>query len=174
MREEDFRKEVEDFFRSKLDEWKLNSVFNVGKTKVLTDFTIAPDENGKFQLYAGFLEQDVAICLRDQRINLSGDVELLRMDEIKIPIVIAEVKLAKNFNIHQLITYSAIASKIKALFPDCVYLMLIKGERRFKDISVRRHAKSVEVFDDWDSHKEQVAQKIRTNLQHLIRDHSLE
>lgn len=110
MSEEDFRKEVEQFLKDSLGLWKL-SFLEVGKAKILTDFTIAPDESGKFVLYAGFLEQDVVIYPKDKRINLRGDIELFRTGEVKIPLVIAEVKLARNFNIHQLITYSAIASK---------------------------------------------------------------
>lgn len=176
MSEKEFREEVEDFLKNKLDEWKLNSFFDVGKTKILTDFIIIPNEDRKFLLYAGFLEQDIAIYLKDKRVNLSGDVELFRTDEIRIPFVIAEIKLAKNFDTHQLITYSTIASKIKNLFPNCIYFMLIKGKRELKDITLKRHAKplEVEVFDDWDSHKEQVAQKIRDNLQQLLRDCGLE
>jgi len=169
MREEELRKEIEDFFKSKLNEWKLDSFFDVGKTNVLTDFTIAPNENGKFQLYAGFLEQDIAIYLKDKHVNLSGDVELFRADKIRIPLVIAEVKLAKNFDTHQLITYSAIASKIKTLFPDCIYFMLIKGKREFRRITLKRHAKSVEVFDDWDSQREQVAEKIEKHIRQFAR-----
>jgi len=164
MREEELRKEIEDFFKSKLNEWKLDSFFDVGKTNVLTDFTIAPNENGKFQLYACFLEQDIAIYLKDKQVNLSGDVELVRADKIRIPFVIAEVKLAKNFDTHKLITYSAIASKIKTLFPDCIYFMLIKGKRKFRRITLKRYAKSVEVFDDWDSQREQVAEKIEKHI----------
>lgn len=153
MSEEDFRKEVEQFFNAKLDEWKLDSFLDVGKAKILTDFTIAPNESGKFLLHAGFLEQDIVVYLKDKHVSLSGDIELFRTKEVKIPFVIAEVKLARNFNIHQLITYSAVASKIKTIFPHCLYLMIIQGKRRFKDISLMRHAKSLEVFDDWDSHK---------------------
>jgi len=170
MSEEEFRKEIENFFKNKLEEWRFNTFLDVGKTKILTDFTIGPNENGKFQLYAGFLEQDVAIYLKGKRVNLSGDVELFRTDEVKIPLVIAEVKLAKNFNIHQLITYSAIASKIKTIFPHCLYFMLIQGKRGFKDISLMRHAKSLEVIDDWDSRKEVVTEKIKMHLQALAKD----
>jgi len=170
MSEEDFRKEVERFFNAKLNEWKLDSFLEVGKTKILTDFTIAPDESGKFLLYAGFLEQDVVIYLKGKHVNLSGDIELFRTDEVKIPFLIAEVKLARNFNIHQLITYSAIASKIRTVFPHCLYFMIIQGKRRFKDISLMRHAKSLEVFDDWDSHKTEISERIRIHLQNLARN----
>jgi hypothetical protein len=47
--------------------------------------------------------------------------------------------------------------------------MVIQGKRSFKDISLMRHAKSLEVFDDWDSHKKEITERIRVHLQSLAK-----
>ena len=166
MKEEDFREELKSFLMDKLVEWKLDNNFEVSeKQKILTDFTISESETKKFMLYAGFLEQDIAILFKNRIINLKGDIELYRSTEIKVPIAIIELKLANNFNVHHLITYSAIASKIKVLFPYCHYFMVVKGERKFRNLTLNRHAKSLKVFDDWDTQKDQLANKLKQILE---------
>ncbi len=94
--------------------------------KVLYDITVLYGGAGEFRPKLGFLEQDIVIgkplvvppalgaCFSRAKIK----------SELFQPEVVIELK-CQNVTTHQLITYSQIAARIKAVFPRCRYYLVL-------------------------------------------------
>lgn len=94
--------------------------------KIIYDITIMFGANGVFSPKFGFLEQDLAIGIP---LKVPEHLEqycyrIKDKSSVFEPELIIEIKYG-NVTSHQLMTYSNIASKIKAVFPRCRYYLVL-------------------------------------------------
>ena len=107
------------------------------KVRVLYDITTTP-KKGQFEPDLGFLEQDVVIFS-----ELSVDPQLARhfrrtldWTTIRMPHLVIEVKY-RGINSHGLMTYSNIANKIKGIFTNAKYYLLLRYDDKSPETLLR-------------------------------------
>ncbi len=94
--------------------------------KVIYDVTILYGGSGVFSPRFGFLEQDIVVGKPLKVPDYFGQYFYRSGNKTEVfePEIIMEIKYG-HVNTHQLMTYSYIASEIKAVFPRCRYYLVL-------------------------------------------------
>jgi hypothetical protein len=148
----------------------------VGERKnILSSITVGRLKS-QWEMIFGFLEQDIIFYLETLDINdlKSEYISIPRATKDKkfiIPLAILELKIGKNINTHQFITYGQIAKEIKTIFPHCAYYFVSSGgQRMFSPETLLRHTKEFDrVFMEWEKDKEIVIQDLILHFKYLKR-----
>lgn len=148
----------------------------VERRHVISDFTIAPDKNRDWKAYPGTLQQDIIIKLKDAYVRRDLVCELSPKKELVIPIVIVQRRRSSTFNTHHLITSSAIAGRVKQIFPLCRCFYAIEQEerktRRLRKVTELRHAGGFDgFFEDFAEDRDVLWESIRLHLAHVAKYH---
>jgi len=116
----------------------------------------------------GFFDQDIIIYTDTMDISKFKDVQNIKIHNDKnnktiyIPKIICELKY-DSINTHGLITYSDIASNIKAIFPLCKYLLLLRYRNNSSDNKLLRNGKTFDkilCLDDGNAPKKSMKKVI--------------
>ncbi|MCA9924352.1 MAG: hypothetical protein KC419_02555 [Anaerolineales bacterium] len=177
MNENIFSQEVIAFFNKKLHQtaWHKQIVVRE-KVKILKDFTVGRDRNGRWRLITGFQQQDIVFSCPSFDFNKTDFLsKVMRIDKynaqkVTIPIAICELKVGSSVNTHAMITYGSIAAHIKQIFPHCAYYFVVDSaqQRRFNPETILRHAKSFDrIFPDWEKEKEKIWQALGDHFSYL-------
>ena len=178
--EDDFSKEVVNFFREKLSQSKWEGLVTVEeKVKILKDFTIGKDRAGQLRLLAGFQQQDIVFSCPAQAIPMAAfKSKVMRIDKydrtgqtpVTVPLLICELKVGKGVTTHAVIVYSSIAAQLKNIFPHCAYYFVMKSNewRGMQPETVLRHSKGFDrVYLNWVREMEAVWQDIESHFNYL-------
>ena len=177
--ESQFSADVVQFFRSKLTAAGLTTLHVEERQKILKDFTVGKDREGRWRLIAGFQQQDIVFYAPSDVISMSDFMSrVMRVDKydktgekpVIIPLAICELKLGSKMNTHGMITYASISTQLKNIFPHCVYYFVMDSnrERGIKPETVLRHSKGFDrVFLDWETEKEKVWATIQSHFEYL-------
>ena len=94
--------------------------------KVIYDVTVLYGGSGKFEPKFGFLEQDIVVgkSLKVPAYFGKYFYQSRSRTEVFQPEIVIEIKYGKA-RTHELMTYSHIASEIKAIFPRCRYYLVL-------------------------------------------------
>lgn len=175
MTEGQFSKKVKIFLEEKLKQKGYSLIKISERVNILNNLTVGKIKS-EWKIVFGFLEQDI-ILYRDEM-----DVDELKSDKIFIPrgtkdkkiiipLAICELKIGKNINTHQFITYSSIAREVKSVFPHCAYYF-VSGEtkREFSDATLLRHTKGFDrVYLNWEKDKGKILDDLILHLEYLKR-----
>ncbi|MCB8948440.1 MAG: hypothetical protein H6653_10545 [Ardenticatenaceae bacterium] len=178
MNENEFSQKVLSYFQVQLQKagWH-ERILVQEKVKILKDFTVGRDRNGRWRLIAGFLQQDIVFSYPDCDFDKTAFLsEVMRIDKysdqkITIPLAICELKVGSSVNTHAMITYGSIAAHIKQVFPHCAYYFVIDSskKRKFNPETILRHAKSFDrIYPDWEMEKQKTWQTIAEHINYLI------
>ncbi len=143
MNEAEWNKDLIKKLRKDLEEI---ANINITKGKVLRDIFIV-HEGKNYKLQLGVFDQDIIIYTDTMDISKFKDVQNIKIHNDKnnktiyIPKIICELKY-DGINTHGLITYSDIASNIKAIFPLCKYLLLLRYRNNSSDNKLLRNGKT--------------------------------
>lgn len=178
--EDEFSQAVVAFFEHRLAESRFAGRLVVQtKVKILKDLTIGRDRDGKWRLVVGFQQQDVVFFNPTQAIPMGVfKSDFMRIDKydregqrpVVVPHAVCELKLGKGLVTHTLITYSAISSLLKSVFPHCAYYFVLYSneERGLQPETVLRHTKGFDrVFLNWFKEKEEAWRAIEAHFDYL-------
>ncbi|NUY82343.1 hypothetical protein HUK80_15670 [Flavobacterium sp. MAH-1] len=130
----------------------------VFKGKVLKDIFMHTSKSGGHLLQFGFVDQDIVIYretidisdLQKSKTVLLHKNNLKNSSDLIIPKVICELKY-NDITSHGLIIYSAYASDIKSIFPDCKYFLAMRYKNSSTANKLGRHGKNFDkiiAFED--------------------------
>ena len=177
--EAEFSADAVRFFRDKLSAAGLEAVQVAEREKILKDFTIGLDRDGRWRLVVGFQQQDIVFFSPAQSFRMADfQSPVTRIDKydrtgkkpILIPLLICELKVGSSINTHGLITYASICAQLRSVFPHCAYYFVLDSnrERGMKPETILRHAKGFDrVFLDWYVEKGKVWQAIQAHFEYL-------
>lgn len=173
MTEGQFSKKVKFYLEEKLKQKGYCSTKISERANILNNLTVGRIKS-EWKIVFGFLEQDI-ILYQDVI-----DVTELRSDKvfiprgtkdkkIIIPLAICELKIGKNINTHQFITYGSIAREIRSIFPHCAYYFVSGDKKReFSEATLLRHTKEFDrVYLNWEKDKRKILDDLIQHLNYL-------
>lgn len=180
--EDELSREIHQFFADELDKSDFKGIVGVGeKQQVLMNLTIGRDPKSRgWRYYFGLQQQDIVFYLLSE-----GHVPVLSESpatyhwlaepelssrKIRVPLLACELKLKRNVNTHQLITYSRIAEQVRDVHPHCGYFLIVggAGSHTFMPETVLRQAKGFNrVFLNWETEHETIWSDILSHLCYL-------
>lgn len=177
--EDELSEQVEQFFALRLAYDGLGDQIEAkAKQQVLMNLTVGRDPKRRdWQYYFGLQQQDIVFHLKGD----NGVLPLLDgarqyhwlsagQRQIRVPLVICELKLNKTFVTHHLITYSRIAEQIRQVHPHCAYYFVVGGigNRQLMPETLLRQAKTFDrVYVNWDDQMDVIWQDIANHLAYL-------
>ena len=151
--EEEWNKDLIDLLQKKFPK------LGIFKGRILKDIFLQKGKTGEFELQLGFFDQDIVIYNKEDKMNIE-DLQKSRSIKIHnnnsqeglkqvgidknsliIPSIIIELKY-DGVNTHGIITYSNIASDIKAIFPKCKYIFALRYNSGSSDNKFLRNGKN--------------------------------
>jgi hypothetical protein len=177
--EDQLSAQVEHFFTRKLSRTGLGDQIEAkAKQQVLMNLTVGRDpRRGDWQYYFGLQQQDIVFHLKGSNgilALLDGERQYHWLSagqkHIRVPLVICELKVNRNFVTHHLITYSRIAEQIRQVHPHCAYYFVVGGigNRKLMPETLLRQAKAFDrVYVHWEDEKEIIWQDIANHLAYL-------
>ena len=173
MTENEFSKKVKKYIEDILNKNGYSSVKVKERVNVLNSLTVGKVKDD-WKIVFGFLEQDIVLyqdeidvaSIKSEKIVIPRGT---KDKKIVIPLAVCELKIGKNLNTHQFITYSYIAKELKSVFPHCSYYFVSSGQRRnFGPETLLRHTKEFDkVFLDWEKDKHKIAKDLLLQLEYL-------
>lgn len=151
------------------------------KQQVLMNLTVGRNERTRtWNYYLGMQQQDIVFYLKDEQDTLDlldhpvqyhwASRSQTSTRRIRVPLLICELKINRNFTSAHLTTYSKIAEQIRDVHPYCAYYFVVGGEgsRKMMPETVLRQAKSFSrVFLEWDMEKANVWKDVENHLTYL-------
>lgn len=138
--EDSFRDDLLIALKRRLKSFLLSNSLRIASSKkLLYDLTFDYQQQKEFEPAFGFLEQDIVIfSTLSVPYDLGGYFSNVREKSvIAVPRLIIEVKY-RGISSHALMTYSNIAEKIKNIFGDCTYYLLLRYDDKSEE-TVLRH-----------------------------------
>jgi len=174
MTECQFSKKVSEFLAKKI-KVKYPNIKIAERANILNSLTIGRI-NKEWRVVFGSLEQDIVLYqdeinsveLKNKRILIPRGT---KDKKIIIPIAVCELKIGKNINTHQFITYGSIAKELKSVFPHCAYYFISSGRKQgFQHTTLLRHTKEFDrVFLNWEKDKQNLLNDLFLHLEYLKR-----
>lgn len=175
MTEFEFSTQVKDHLQTALKTNGYDFIKVKERVNILNSLTVGKIKDD-WKVIFGFLEQDIVLYQEEIDItDIQNDKILIpratKDKKIIIPLAVFELKIGKNINTHQFITYSHIARELKSVFPHCAYYFVSSGfDRKFAPETLLRHTKEFDrVFMDWGKDKERVLGDLLPHLEYLKR-----
>jgi hypothetical protein len=141
----DLKKLMEKYLGPDLQEHRLKIEENA---KVLYDITVDVKDD-RMEPRLGFLEQDIVLfqwaTVPEKLGRHFFKVRNTSRSEIRIPRLIVELKY-KGISSHTLITYSNIATRIKGIFGDVRYFLLLRYDNKGPETMLRHGAGFDRIF----------------------------
>ncbi len=176
MTEYQFSKKVREFLTKEI-QTKYPEIRIAERVNILNSLTVGKVKSN-WSLMLGFLEQDIVVYKDEIEVDKIKNEGIFiprgtKDKKIIIPLAVIELKLGKNVNSHQFLTYSYIAKELKSVFPHCAYYFVC-SEEKLKGETVLRHAKEFDrVFSNWDKDKQTLLDDLFLHLEYLKRSNIL-
>ncbi|MCF7859651.1 MAG: hypothetical protein K9N07_10095 [Candidatus Cloacimonetes bacterium] len=136
--------------------------FIIFKGRILKDIFLQKNKTGKYELQLGFFDQDIVIYKKGDLMDVKDiqECKSIRLhnnnsnakNTIIIPSIIIELKY-DGVNTHGIITYSNIASDIKAIFPKCKYIFALRHSSGSSDNKFLRNGKNFDNIIYFDNNE---------------------
>jgi len=182
LSEDTLSTEVVDFFSSMVATSDFRDQVVVReKQQVVMNLAIGRDaKSAEWRYFIGCQQQDIVFFLKD-------DVEAIPVlpkptqyhwlstsqresGFIRVPLLVCELKVNRNFTSDQFITYSRIAEQIRDVHPYCGYYLIIggAGRQQLMPETILRQAKGFNrVFLKWEDEKAVVWRDVENHLSYL-------
>jgi len=172
MTEREFSKQVKKFLIKNLQP-RYPEIKIAERVNVLVNLTVGKVKS-EWKVMLGFLEQDLVLYkdeIEISKIKAEGIFipRATKDKKIVIPLAVIELKLGKNVNTHQFLTYSYIAKELKTTFPYCAYYFVC-SEEKFRPETLLRHTKGFDrIFTNWKRDKNTLLSDLILHLNYLKR-----